>query len=56
MTDKDEPHSLTAADENRPKTISSTDLLGGQDEVMIQHNGSIYRLRLTRQDKLILTK
>jgi hemin uptake protein HemP len=56
VTDKDDPHSLTAGDESRPKTISSADLLGGQDEVMIQHNGSTYRLRITRQDKLILTK
>ncbi|RVU38253.1 hemin uptake protein HemP [Hwanghaeella grinnelliae] len=36
--------------------ISSADLLGGRPEVMIEHNGDLYRLRHTRQGKLILTK
>ena len=36
--------------------ISSEDLLGGRPEVMIEHNGDLYRLRHTRQGKLILTK
>lgn len=36
--------------------LSSEDLLGGRPEVMIEHKGDLYRLRHTRQGKLILTK
>jgi hemin uptake protein HemP len=35
---------------------SSTQLLAGQRESVIEHNGVEYRLRLTGQGKLILTK
>lgn len=35
---------------------SSECLLCGQREIAIDHNGTIYRLRATRQGKLILTK
>jgi hemin uptake protein HemP len=38
------------------KTISSGELLAGEQEITIAHNGTNYRLRLTKQDKLILTK
>lgn len=31
-------------------------LFAGGSEVVIAHGGEIYRLRLTRQNKLILTK
>jgi hemin uptake protein HemP len=31
-------------------------LFGGRDEIILLHNGSPYRLRITRQNKLILTK
>lgn len=40
----------------RPKIVTSGDLFGGESEVLIMHNGVQYRLRITRQDKLILTK
>jgi len=36
--------------------VHSTDLLRGSRELLIQHNGDTYRLRLTSNDKLILTK
>lgn len=36
--------------------IDSRDLFIGTREVMIQHGSEIYRLRLTAQNKLILTK
>jgi hemin uptake protein HemP len=36
--------------------ISSQSLLDGARELVIQHQGSEYHLRLTRNDKLILTK
>jgi len=36
--------------------LRSEDLFGKQREIMIQHAGSYYRLRLTHSNKLILTK
>ena len=36
--------------------VQSTDLLKGQKSVVIEHNGSSYRLQATRLGKLILTK
>lgn len=38
------------------KVVLSADILGGRTEIVIDHNGVSYRLRVTRQDKLILTK
>ncbi|ESS71453.1 hemin uptake protein HemP [Methyloglobulus morosus KoM1] len=40
---------------SRPR-IHSAELFGSAREVLIEHGGEEYRLRLTRQDKLILTK
>lgn len=37
-------------------SIDSALLLGARDEVEILHSGETYRLRRTRQGKLILTK
>jgi hemin uptake protein HemP len=39
----------------RPR-LHSAELFGAAREVVIEHAGEEYRLRLTRQDKLILTK
>jgi hemin uptake protein HemP len=36
--------------------VDSSDLLQGQREILITHNGVVYRLQATRQGKLILTK
>ena len=36
--------------------LDSDDLLRGGREVLIRHGGEVYRLRHTRNDKLILTK
>lgn len=36
--------------------LTSTELLQGRREVLIQHGAETYRLRHTRNDKLILTK
>ena len=36
--------------------LDSAALLGSRNEVEITHQGETYRLRRTRQDKLILTK
>ncbi|WP_430387993.1 hemin uptake protein HemP [Dyella sp. 20L07] len=38
------------------RRVSSHVLLKGERELVIQHQGSEYHLRLTRNDKLILTK
>lgn len=40
---------------NLPLLISE-ELFQGQREVLIQHAGELYRLRLTRNGKLILNK
>jgi hemin uptake protein HemP len=39
-----------------PRIFDSEELLGGRQEILIRHHGEIYRLRLTRNDKLILNK
>ena len=36
--------------------LDSADLFQGRTELLIRHRGEQYRLRVTRQDKLILTK
>lgn len=46
------PRSI-ALEENR---LDSRDLFDGTREITIVHGGDIYRLRLTAQNKLILTK
>lgn len=38
------------------RSISSESLLANSKEVLIQHRGELYHLRLTRSNKLILTK
>ncbi len=37
-------------------SVESRNLLQGASEVLIQHGNEVYRLRHTRNDKLILTK
>ncbi len=36
--------------------ILAADLFGSSSEILIQHNDKQYRLRITRNGKLILTK
>lgn len=38
------------------RTLKASDLLAGQREIIIQHQGVSYRLRVTRNEKLILCK
>ncbi|WP_243649228.1 hemin uptake protein HemP [Luteibacter rhizovicinus] len=38
------------------RRVASKNLLEGSRELVIEHQGSEYHLRLTRNDKLILTK
>ncbi len=39
-----------------PARLVSADLFGNSNEVLIEHSGEIYRLRITRNGKLILQK
>jgi hemin uptake protein HemP len=39
-----------------PVRRRSTELFGGRDRVVIEHQGQEYQLRITRFGKLILTK
>jgi len=38
------------------RTVTSEALFGGQREIGIDHRGALYRLKITRQGKLILNK
>ncbi len=38
------------------REVSSEELLRGQSEVLIRHGEEVYRLKLTRNQKLILQK
>lgn len=38
------------------KEYESSELLHGAKEILIRHAGEVYRLRLTKNDKLILQK
>lgn len=51
---KDSAVKSTQATKNR--VITSEDLFAGSREIVIKHAGDEYRLRLTSQGKLILTK
>tara|TARA_Y100000815_G_scaffold260527_2_gene272017 strand:+ start:7597 stop:7860 length:264 start_codon:yes stop_codon:yes gene_type:complete len=39
-----------------PTVYESSDLFRGASEIGIEHDGAIYRLKITRQGKLILNK
>ena len=49
-------HSEPSEGPTLPKIIKFDTLARCGDEIWIEHNGQIYRLRKTRQDKIILTK
>ena len=38
------------------RRLKSSDLFDGKTEIVIDHAGSLYRLKITRQGKLILNK
>ncbi|MBW9062853.1 hemin uptake protein HemP [Rhizobium herbae] len=38
------------------RIVESRDLFRGESEILISHDGSIYRMKITRQGKLILNK
>jgi hemin uptake protein HemP len=39
-----------------PRCVKVSDLLAGGREVLLEHEGQLYHLRLTANGKLILTK
>lgn len=58
-----EPHAVPATPAQairqvnvRDHRVASSELFVGTHEITIQHGDILYRLRLTAQDKLILTK
>lgn len=53
-----EPSTEQAVSSDKPavREIDSAQLLAGEKEVFIRHLGELYRLRVTRNDKLILQK
>ena len=50
------PDPAAAAEADVPVQSRSEDLLKGRRELLIRHGDEQYRLRLTRMNKLILTK
>jgi hemin uptake protein HemP len=46
----------SAAVSPTPRTLSSPEILQGEKKVLITHGEEIYRLLVTRNDKLILQK
>jgi len=52
------PSIVILAQENAPgrRRVSSGELFGNQQELVIEHNNEEYRLRITSNGKLILTK
>ena len=51
-----ERHPVGSATAKLTRTIVSAAVVKGEREVGIDHHGEIYRLKITRQGKLILTK
>ena len=49
------PTSLERRDSAKPR-LRSEDLFRAHQELIIEHRGEEYRLKLTRNDKLILNK
>ena len=45
-----------SSDATRVRSLRATDLFGNARELILEHNGQTYRLRITANDKLILTK
>lgn len=41
---------------NRVRVLESKDLFGGNTEILIRHDDAVYRMKITRQGKLILNK
>lgn len=51
-----QPHSSVSEAAGRPRVYQSAELFGAGKEVWIEHGEELYRLRITAQGKLLLTK
>ncbi|MBI2807726.1 MAG: hemin uptake protein HemP [Planctomycetes bacterium] len=61
MNDADDPdlraeNPAGQESENPPRMVSAQELFAGEREICIEHEGEVYRLRITRRNKLILQK
>jgi hemin uptake protein HemP len=60
MVSRDDPPApdagRSAAGGGRPRRLKVSDLLAGEREAILEHDGQEYRLRITANGKLILTK
>lgn len=50
------PHATEHYTADQSKTIPAEQLFDGRREILIEHEGETYRLRITRRNKLILQK
>ena len=51
-----EPATRIEEAELRVRAVPSASLFGARRELLIEHAGSLYHLRITQNNKLILTK
>jgi len=60
MVSRDDPPTpdgnRRAAPSARPRHVKVSELLAGEREAILEHDGQDYRLRITANGKLILTK
>jgi hemin uptake protein HemP len=56
MDHNPKPSNESEHSDSSPKEYESSQLLHGAKEILIRHAGEVYRLRLTKNDKLILQK
>ncbi|MBD9648202.1 hemin uptake protein HemP [Ensifer sp. KUDG1] len=50
------PSELPVLTGRAQRIIESRELFGTENEILISHDGAIYRMKITRQGKLILNK
>ena len=55
-SNRDSQHAGARASESRSDVITTKSLFGSRRDLLIEHAGGLYRLRITRNNKLILTK
>jgi hemin uptake protein HemP len=57
MTERDDPRKVEASSRPaKPRRLKVSDLMAGEREAVLEHGGQDYRLRITANGKLILTK
>jgi hemin uptake protein HemP len=56
MSDSATPSPIPQPAEEKLRVIRSEELLQGEQTILIDHYGTIYKLRITKQGKLILNK